>query len=518
MDALITALLDPGAYPHPVDEVQVVQTHISTVLLAGEFAYKIKKPVSLGFLDFSTLESRRHFCFEELRINRRFAPRLYLDVVAIARGEDGVLRMAGEGELVEVALRMRRFAAGALLAEHVAREELPAGIWRALGRAIAALHETLPRAPADDPEGHGLPAHLRDAVAENFRQVRPYLRDVGDITALNAVEDAAWRRWRHLETLLQRRYEAGEVRECHGDLHLGNLVMIDGAVLPFDAIEFNPRLRWIDRMSEIAFLLMDCEARACRAGGIVALNAWLEAGADYPGLALLDFFRCYRAMVRAKVALLATRPPAESGGKPLEDYRRYTAIAASALAGRGRFLAITCGVSGSGKSTLAETLAAGLEAIRLRSDVVRKRLFGLPPEADTRAPGMPDIYGPDTGSRTFARLEELAATVLAAGYPVIVDATFMHRPLRERFRALARRLGVPFHVLLCQADPAELRRRVAARQGDASEADLAVLESQLAAWEPPDAAVEEGVIEVSARRVEELVAVLRPRAGDHAGD
>jgi hypothetical protein len=517
MDALIAALLDPGAYPHPVDDVQIVETHISTVLLAGEFAYKIKKPVSLGFLDFSTLEARRHFCFEELRINRRFAPRLYLDVVAIARGADGRLCMAGEGELVEVALRMRRFPAGELLAEHVAREDLPRAAWRTLGRDIAALHETLPRAPRDDNEGHGLPAHLRDAVAENFRQVRPYLRELADLTALNAVEDAAWLRWRRLETLLQRRYEAGEVRECHGDLHLGNLVMIDGRALPFDAIEFNARLRWIDRMSEIAFLLMDCEARSRREGGMIALNAWLESSGDYAGLTLLDFFRCYRAMVRAKVALLATRPPAEPGGQPLVDYRRYAAIAASSLAGRPLFLAITCGVSGSGKSTIAEALAARLEAIRVRSDVERKRLFGLPPEADTRASGMPDIYGPQAGERTFARLAELAETVILAGYPVIVDATFMHRPSRDRFRALAARLGVPFHVLLCSADPAELRRRVESRQGDASEAGIAVLESQLAAWEPPDASCEDGVVEVVDRGLEALAALLSGGAADDAG-
>jgi hypothetical protein len=278
------------------------------------------------------------------------------------------------------------------------------------------------------------------------------------------------------------------VRECHGDLHLGNLLVEGERALAFDCIEFNPRLRWIDVMSEMAFLVMDCEARGVAEGGFLALNAWLEESGDYGAMTVLDTCRAYRAMVRAKVALLAGRPPLESGSETQAAFQRYLALADSFGQPRHRFLAITCGVSGSGKSTVALRLAAALRAVRIRADVERKRLFGLAADADTQAPGMPDIYTREAGARTFARLEELATTVLAAGHPVILDATFIRRGLRDRFRELAERLGVPFRIVHCDAPPAELRHRVASRLeagGDASEADIPVLESQLAACEPP---------------------------------
>ena len=521
MDTLTAALLEPRAYPHPVDDVRLIETRISWVFLAGDFAYKLKKPVSFGFLDFSSLEARRRFCFEELRLNRRFAPALYLDVVAIVRGPDGPC-VAGAGEVLEFAVRMRRFADGALLAERAADGVVPRSLWWRLGADLARLHLALPRAPADDPDCEGVPPHFRDALAENLRQIRPYLRDRSDIDVLNVVEERSWADWRRLESLLWRRHAAEWVRECHGDLHLGNLLLEDERVLPFDCIEFSARLRWIDVMSEMAFLVMDCEARGVPAGGFVALNAWLEASGDYAGLGILDLCRCYRAVVRAKVALLAGRPPVESDSPAHLEFRRYAALACGFGQPRQRFLAITCGVSGSGKSTVALALAGELHAIRIRSDVERKRLFGLAADADTRLPGMPNVYTREAGGRTFARLEELAVMVIAAGHPVILDATFIQRGLRERFRALAVRLGVPFVVLHCDAPDEELRRRVAVRHAagsDASEADIGVLESQLAVCEPPDPAREPGTLRVPgddatslALLVDALRAVVFPAA------
>lgn len=487
MDALSEALLDPRAYPHRVDTVRLVETHISRVFLAGDFAYKLKKPVWFGFLDFRSVEARRHFCFEELRLNRRFAPGLYLDVVAIVRGPEGP-RVAGEGELIDFAVRMRRFPDGALLAERAAAGTVPIVLWTTLGADIARLHRSLPRAPAGDEDREGVPPHFRDALAENFRQCRAYVREREDVALLNAVEERTWADWRRLESLLWRRHEEGAVRECHGDLHLGNLLVEGDRVLAFDCIEFNARLRWIDVMNEIAFLVMDCEARGVAEGGFLALNAWLEESGDYAAMAIFDTCRAYRAMVRAKVALLAGRPPLESGSPVQAEFRRYLSLADGYGQPHTRFLAITCGVSGSGKSTLALALAGKLQAVRVRADVERKRLFGLGADADTRAPGMPDIYTRDASARTFDRLEALAGLVLAAGHPVIVDATFIQRSLRERFRALAERLGVPFRIVHCDASPTELRRRVSARRAsgnDASEADVAVLESQLAVCEPP---------------------------------
>ena len=507
MDGLIAALRDPRAYPHAVDTVRLVETHISWVLLAGEYAYKIKKPVALEFLDFSTLAARRHFCAEELRINRRFAPGLYLDVVPIVFGPAGA-RVSGEGAPVEYAVRMHRFGDDALLATRVAQDTVPEGLWRRFGADLARLQDTLPRSDRDDPDLHGVPARLRDAFAQNFRQIRVRLREAGDIEALNTLERGGCSVWRQREQLMWRRYEAGRVREGHGDLHLGNIVVIDGQAVAFDAVEFNADFRWIDVLNELAFLLMDCRVRGIPERGWQALDAWLESSGDFASLPLLELFVLYRALVRAKVALMGG---AAGPDQALAHYREYAALAADTMRPRRPWMAITCGVSGSGKSTLAAALCEATGAVRLRADVERKRLFGLDAESSSRAAGL-DIYTADAGTRTFDRLAQLAEDVLSAGFPVVVDATFIRRSLRERFRTLAGRLGVPFRILLCSAPEGELRKRVATRvaQGsDASEADTRVLESQLANVEWPAASDEPGVIPAHRGRAQTLSDLLQ---------
>ncbi len=494
---LIAALLGAPAYPHPVATPRLVETHISWVILTGTYAYKIKKPVNLGFLDFSTLAKRRHFCEEELRVNRCFAPQLYIDVVAICATDAGP-RVAAVGEVLEYAVRMRQFPDDALLADRPERIALT--VWRQLGEDVARVHAGLPARGDDEPGSCGTPVALRDAIAQNFRQIRPYLRDGAEILELNRLEEQAWSACRTHEKLLWQRHAEGRVRECHGDLHLGNIALIEGRAIPFDALEFNPALRWIDVLNEMAFLVMDCRSRGQQPASFAALNAYLELSGDYAGLALLDFFCSYRAMVRAKVSLLAVLPPVTSGSEAHRAYLRYSALAAEYQQPRHRFLAICCGVSGSGKSTLAEMLAAQAGAVRIRADVERKRLFGLEPDADSRGAGV-DIYTAEAGRRTFARLAELAARIIGDGFAVIVDATFIRRSLRDDFRRLARELGVPFHILLCDAPTAELRRRVRARLAsgaDASEADVEVLEAQLRAAELPDPAREPETLRVGA--------------------
>lgn len=514
MNPTIGSLLRPGAFPGCGEAARLIETHISWVLLAGEFAYKIKKPLDLGFLDYSTLALRRHFCEEELRVNRRYAPQLYLDVVAVTAGADGA-GIGGNGTVLDYAVRMRRFPDDALLCDAAARGAVGTQVWRRFGDDIAAVHATLPVAGPQHDDGRGTPLKVRDAVNQNFRQIRPYLREVADIGLLNRLEEQAWAACQTHERTLWQRYEAGLVRECHGDLHLGNIVLLDERAVAFDAIEFNPALSWIDPLSELAFLVMDCESRGCGDGGFVALNAWLERSGDYAGLALLDFFCAYRAMVRAKVAALGGgRPPFGEGSQAQHDCRRYLALAERFTRPRSAFLAITCGVSGSGKSTLAETVAGAARAIRLRSDVERKRLFGLAPNADSRAAVGEGIYGQDASRRTFARLAELARDVVRGGLPVIVDATFIHRGHRDDFRRLAGELGVPFHILFCEAPREELERRVRTRhhaRDDASEADEAVLAAQLAAAELPDPASEPETLRAAGGRalaLPELLACL----------
>jgi aminoglycoside phosphotransferase family enzyme len=314
MMSVVESLLRPAALPGCAQAARLIETHISWVLLAGETAYKIKKPVDLGFLDYSTLALRKHFCEEELRVNRRYAPQIYLDVVAVTAGAAGA-EIDGSGRVLDYAVRMRRFPDDALLSDAAARGLVDVALWRQLGVDIAAVHAVLPLAGPEHEDGRGTPLQLRDAVNQNFRQTRPYLRDGADLALLNRLEEQAWAACQTCERTLWQRYENGLVRECHGDLHLGNIVLLDGRAVAFDAIEFNPALSWIDVMNELAFLVMDCESRGCGAAWIRRAERLARAHwGDYAGLALLDFFCAYRAMVRAKVSALgAGRPPLAEG-------------------------------------------------------------------------------------------------------------------------------------------------------------------------------------------------------------
>jgi len=485
----IRQLLHSSAFPHPAATPELRETHISWVILAGGYAYKIKKPVDFSFLDFSTAALRRHFCEEELRLNRRFAPELYLAVVPITRGEAG-LQFGGDGPAVDYAVKMRRFDERELLSEVAARGDLDDPLVRELARELARLQEGAtvcrPDGGSDEP---GTPRALLGAIEENFRQVRDYSLEQAESGALAEVEDWSLSRYRALLPVMQQRLADGHVIDGHGDAHLGNIALVDGQVRLFDCIEFNAAFRIIDSIGEIAFLAMDMDARGHHAQAHTLLTDYLEYRGDYAGLEVFDLYRSYFAMVRAKVALMR-EPPGHREIATTDAYagfRRYLELASQYCRPRQRFLAITHGVSGSGKSTVAAKLVAAGGAVRIRSDVERKRLFGLAPEARSQAADEPLLYGREMTRRTFRRLEQIAATVVGAGFGAIADATFLHRRVRDDFRSLAARLRVPFVIIDCSADPAELRRRLAARERlgrDASEAGVAVMERQLLEVEP----------------------------------
>jgi aminoglycoside phosphotransferase family enzyme/predicted kinase len=465
------------------------ETHISWVILAGEFAYKIKKPVDFGFLDFTTLEQRRHFCEEEIRLNRRFAPELYLRVVPVTRGMRGV-EIAGEGPVVDYAVRMRRFDECELLDRIAERGELDLALLRALAREMARLHDEL--APCHpDPEGDepGTPAALFCAVEQNFRQIRAYPLEDPALQLLDEVERWSLERYHDLLPVMRQRVRAGRVIDGHGDAHLGNIARVAGKPVLFDCIEFNPAFRIMDGIGETAFLTMDLEARGYVGEAHRLLTDYLEYRGDYGGLAVLDFYRCYSALVRAKVNLLRESPggPGVAATDAYRAFRRYLELAHRYSRGERPFFAITHGVSGSGKSTVAGNLVAASGAVRVRSDVERKRLFGLAPEQRSDAADVAELYSSGMSRRTFAHLQELAELIVTAGFPVIVDATFLHRPVRDTFRVQANRLGVPFAIIDCRAEVGVLRERLLARQRlrqDASEAGVAVMESQLSSDEP----------------------------------
>jgi uncharacterized protein len=475
---LVRTLLDSLRKQMSARNVRMVETHISWVLLAGNFAYKIKKAVNLGFLDFSTLESRHYYCEEEIRLNRRMAPALYLDVVAI--GGSAEAPVLGGQPAMEYAVRMRRFAVSQQLDRLVAGNKILPQHIDSLAATIASFHGNLPAAVASSP--FGTAAAIHQAAQQNFEALQACLKDSADLAALSALRHASNIEYAARQNLFDQRRLHGFVRECHGDLHLANIVLLDAQPTPFDGIEFNPALRWIDVINEIAFTVMDLQHHQRADLASRFLNAWLEATGDYAGIPLLRFYIAYRAMVRAKVSAIRAAQEGISDQTMAEAWascRGYLALATECFASKRAALIITHGLPGSGKTTFSRIALERLQAIRLRSDVERKRMYGLASLADSRERAGVDLYGADISQRTYARLHELASVMLTAGYRVIVDAAFLQQAERDRFKQLAHQLAVPFVIVSLYAGTDALRARITQRRhaaNDASEADIAVLE------------------------------------------
>ncbi len=483
---LIRNLGDAACYDHAVGPVQHLETHISHVLLSGKYAYKIKKPLDLGFLDFSTLDKRRHVCEEEVRLNRRLAPAYYLGVVPVT-GSSAVPRVNGSGEAIEYAVMMRQFPPDATLDRLDVQGRLTATHVEAIATTIARFHlQDCARAGTDSPWGD--PQQVWQPVAQNFLQIEPRLTTDADRQALDALQH--WSKSEHarLTPLLAARKRDGYIRECHGDLHLGNLAWVDDHLLVFDCLEFNPVLRWIDIQSEVAFCYMDLLQRGHPKWAWLFLNIWLEKTGDHGGLALLRYYAVYRALVRVKVAVLrAGQTTGAAHEAVLAEARAILDLATTLTRPLPLRLDITHGLSGSGKTTVTQTLMQQPGAIRLRSDVERKRLAGLDALARSGSGVGEQLYAADATRRTYSHLARLAGEVLDAGWPVIVDATFIGRWQRDLLRELAQSRGVAFHILDFQVPEATLRERILRRSragSDASEADLDVLLHQLDSEDP----------------------------------
>jgi aminoglycoside phosphotransferase family enzyme/predicted kinase len=478
-EALVSALMDPERWPAGGRDRRRIDTHISTVVLAGDRAYKLKKPLDLGFLDFVALAARRAACDEELRLNRRLAPRLYLSVLPVT-GSIGAPAFGGEGDAIDWAVEMRRFDPDAILS--LRSDRLDTAMVERLATRIAGFHADAARCPLDSP--FGTPAVVRQPVDQNFAQVREHVGAA--VPGLDAVECWSADAFAGLQETMAARRADGHVREGHGDLHLGNIALIDGEAVVFDAIEFNPAFRFIDTINDIAFLYMDLQHRGMQGLANRFVDRYLGETGDYAGLALLRFYAVYRAMVRAKIAAIRLGQDLDADERSAVDaeLRAYVALAGALARSRAGAVVITHGVSGSGKSHATATFADCLPAVRLRSDVERKRLLGQRASADVTALGG---YSAELTERTYARLLTLAGSVARAGHVAVVDATFLQRAQRDRFRDLAARLGVPFALVDCDAPVAVLRERILARrrqQGNVSDADLGVLDAQLARREP----------------------------------
>ena len=509
----------PEAFDHPVGAVEWIETHISWLLLAGDFVYKFKKPLKLDFLDFSTPALRRAACEEELRINRRTAPALYLGLVALTGTANSLQLQPAEAAPAdaEPAVRMRRFAQEALLSHLLEQQRLLPSHIDALAQQVAQFHASA--AVATPQQGWGTAqaavAPVQDCLAALQPLVAQAVPDMGP--ALRQLAQWCASQGTALAPVFLQRLQSGRVRECHGDLHLANLVLIDGQPQLFDAIEFNPALRWIDCVADIAFLAMDLEARGRADLAWRFLNAWLEHTGDYAGLQVLPYYRVYRALVRARVAgLRLAQMVGEGGGDEraasLQELQRYLALALHFIQPRTVELWLAHGFSGAGKSTQSQTLIAERGVVRVRADVERKRLFGLAPQASSAAvPG--GIYTADASQRTHEALAQAARWALGAGYRALVDATFLNPAMRQRFIALAVQVQVPCRILAFEAPLAVLRERVRSRQqagGDASEASVQVLESQWAVAQPLSPAEEALTVHVDTTRPVDWDALLPP--------
>jgi aminoglycoside phosphotransferase family enzyme/predicted kinase len=481
---LIAALLEPGRYPHPAQQVELIETHASWLLLAGAFAYKIKKSITLPFLDYGTLDKRRACCLAELQLNRRFAPELYLGVVAVLgtpenpRFSDKSEDFASS-EVLEFAVRMHRFAEAGRLDHLCSRGLLEPAHISALAEALVDFHGIA--AIASGETRFGAPLAVSAAALENFTELLSLLSDTASQERLQALHVWTKDECRKLAAHFVRRKVLDRVRECHGDLHLGNLVVIDGCVTLFDCIEFNEDFRWIDVASEVAFTYVDLLDH--RQPGLAGwlLNEWLLRSGDYDALTVLRFYAVYRALVRAKVAAIS----AEQGRGDGNEIQGYMALAECLAIPPKPRLMITHGLAGCGKTRASTRQILGdphAATLRLRSDVERKRLFGLNATEKSGSPIDGGIYGQEANRRTYQRLYELTRQALAAGWSVVVDAAFLKRAERDAFRTLANDSAVAFFIFAPQASPEQLRERILARLAkgrDASEATPEVLEKQM---------------------------------------
>ncbi len=483
---LVAALREPWRHGPDCTRVDLLETHISYVLLTGAHAYKIKKAIALEFLDFRTLAARRYYCDEELRLNRRLAPALYECVVPITGSPDAP-QLCGAGAVLDYAVRMREFPQQMLLSSMLDRQEVDERRIDELAAEVARFHGRIEVAPPGSPYGDA-----RDALALALDNIDALLAAWPD-PAIAATLDTL-RRWTErtfapIRSRLEARRREGFVRECHGDLHLGNIAVVDGRIAIFDCIDFNARMRWNDLMGEVAFLAMDLEYRGRADLADRFVNRYMEATGDYAGAAVLRFFVVYRAMVRAKVEALrvAQMPDGAERAWLATECREYVALARAWAEPPHPAMVVMHGLSGSGKTTVSDAITAPLGALRVRTDVERKRLHGLAATASSGSGTQSGLYAEDATRTAYRRVLDLAHEAIAGGFTVVADGAFLHRWQRDLFRSAAASLGVPFAILSVRGHPATLERRIAARaraSTDASEADAAVLAHQLRTEEP----------------------------------
>jgi len=481
--AFINGLMCSEVYPHQCSNIQLIETHISWVILTGAVVYKIKKPVNFGFLDFSQLEKRKYFCEEELRLNKRLAPDIYLQVVAIG-GTEAQPRICNDETVFEYAVKMKQFPQSAQLDNLLAHGDLHPDYIDAVAICLAQFHNQIDIADTNDAFGDY--DHVVSPCLENFKHIRHLIKNKTISNMLDHLEI-----WTHshaalLKKVIVYRKKNGFVRECHGDLHLRNMAWLENKPILFDCIEFNTDLRWIDVMSEVAFVLMDLHDRRLLELSTRFLNTYLQQTGDYSGLKVLRFYVVYRALVRSKVAALRAAQFAETGDafdSCVDEVKEYLQLAHGFTHVSKPILLLMHGPSASGKSTVSEILMNQLGAIRLRSDVERKRLFQVAPDEPSENAFGAGIYSSQATCATYLRLLDLSERILRDGFSVIVDAKFQTKDERVAFINLAKSLSLDVRICHLNVSKETLMRRITQRKNDISDANETVLTKQLSHWQ-----------------------------------
>lgn len=480
-DSLIEWMSEPEFYPHAVHSpIKALQTHISYIFLTGDYAYKLKKPVDLGFLDFSTLEKREYYCQQELALNQPIAPDIYLEVLPITQQQEA-LELNGKGETVEYALKMRQFPQSALLSEMEKQGHLTESLLAQLGKRVARFHQNTKT--NDYIRQFGEPEAIKEAIDNNYKQTEQYIGVTQTQQQFAETKTFTDRFCQESYSLLKQRVQNHLIRECHGDLHLKNICLWQDKIQLFDRIEFNEPFRFVDVMYDVAFTVMDLDFRGCTELGNIFLNSYLEYTGDWTGVPVLPLYLTRQAYVRAKVnsimlddSHISQEEKQQAREQAIEYYHlawQYTQPQ------QGRFWMMS-GLSGSGKTTVAREIAKQYNGIHLRSDAVRKHLAGI----DVEETGSEEIYSGEMNEKTYEKLLEIGVLLASQGWSVILDGKYDKQPLREAVIKEAQAYGLPLQIVHCEAPMAVLRDRLAKRKGDISDASASLLAQQQANADP----------------------------------
>lgn len=511
-DSVVAALLEPGAYPERPATIEHRQTHISHLFLTPQHVYKVKKPVDFGFLDFSTFEQRRHFCYEELALNRRISPDVYLQVVKIRRGPGGRIAIDGPGDVLEHAVMMRRLPAEGAFDLLLAQNRVSPEQVRDLGRMVGGFHlaaETSPEiAESGSPDG------VARNVVENFEQTADVVGKTISRGKYRRLQDYSMAFLEAHRELFERRAAAGRIRDCHGDLHTAQVFLTPEGVRIIDCIEFTKRFRYTDVVSDMAFMAMDLDYNDRHDLARVFVDSWLDRTGDHEGLDLLDFYKVYRAYVRGKVEgfrLADPHMPKDEKDAATQRARAYFNLAYFYIQRPATpRLVLSAGSIGSGKSTIARYLAADTGMALISSDVVRKRLAGVAPRERHYDAFGAGIYTPEFTERTYTEMLDLARAFLQEGRSVVLDATFGSRERRDAASALAAATGADYWAVECVATDETVQERLRRRQhrgGSVSDGRWEIYQQEKQHFQPL-AEVPEGrhvVVHTSSRPVSESV-------------